>query len=256
MILNYYSHKIVNSKISFGFFTKKGGLSKQNFNSLNCSLSSGDNIKSVKENIRIAQKKLNLENRYIKLVEQNHSNKVVKVNNKNFSKHFVADGIITQEKNICISVLTADCCPIFFYDENDSFICCLHSGWKGCYFNIVENAIKKILLIQPNKKKISAVIGPCLEKNSFEVDKSFKEKFIKKNNNYSTFFQKKNKFEKYLFNMRKLIQYQIHVNKIFNVKNINIGTYKNDKLFFSHRRSTHQNKLPTGRMINIIGFKH
>ena len=41
---------------------------------------------------------------------------------------------------------------------------------------------------------------------------------------------------------------------IKNVTNIDIDTYENKELFFSHRRSTHNNQLPTGRMINIIGF--
>ena len=31
-------------------------------------------------------------------------------------------------------------------------------------------------------------------------------------------------------------------------------TYENHQFFFSHRRSFHQNNLPTGRMINIIAF--
>ena len=36
---------------------------------------------------------------------------------------------------------------------------------------------------------------------------------------------------------------------------IDIDTYTNKNLFFSHRRSFQQKKLPTGRMINIIAFK-
>ena len=31
-------------------------------------------------------------------------------------------------------------------------------------------------------------------------------------------------------------------------------TYKNEKLFFSHRRSNHKNLTETGRMINIVSF--
>ena len=38
------------------------------------------------------------------------------------------------------------------------------------------------------------------------------------------------------------------------IENIELDTYSNEELFFSHRRSSHNDKLPTGRMINIIGF--
>ena len=54
--------------------------------------------------------------------------------------------------------------------------------------------------------------------------------------------------------MRNLIKFQLSENKIMKIDDIDIDTYENKDLFFSHRRSTHLNKLPTGRMINIIGF--
>ena len=38
------------------------------------------------------------------------------------------------------------------------------------------------------------------------------------------------------------------------IDDVDIDTYENKDLFFSHRRSAHLNQLPTGRMINIIGF--
>ena len=41
---------------------------------------------------------------------------------------------------------------------------------------------------------------------------------------------------------------------INDIEDINKDTYSNVELFFSHRRSTHLQNLPTGRMINIIGF--
>ena len=56
--------------------------------------------------------------------------------------------------------------------------------------------------------------------------------------------------------MRGLIQFQFNNNMINNVYNIDLDTYENEDLFFSHRRSTHNENLPTGRMINIIGFKN
>jgi len=62
--------------------------------------------------------------------------------------------------------------------------------------------------------------------------------------------------KKTLFNMRGLIQSQFNINLVKNVYHINFDTYENENQFFSHRRSTHDETLPTGRMINIIGFKN
>ena len=47
---SFYSKNYSKYKIKFGFFTRFGGISKNNYYSLNCSLSSGDNKKLVKKN--------------------------------------------------------------------------------------------------------------------------------------------------------------------------------------------------------------
>ena len=104
-------------------------------------------------------------------------------------------------------------------------------------------------------KKINAIIGPCLGKKNFEVSEDFKMNFIKTNFHYQKFFSKTKKNKKSLFDMRSLIKYQLISNKIENIDDIIMDTYDNSNFFFSHRRSTHLNQLPTGRMINIIGFK-
>ena len=38
--------------------------------------------------------------------------------------------------------------------------------------------------------------------------------------------------------------------------NIDIDTYSNEHLFFSHRRSSHLFTSPTGRLINMVGFRN
>ena len=92
------------------------------------------------------------------------------------------------------------------------------------------------------------------KKNNFEVDSKFRSKFVLKDKKYEKFFFKKDKKDKFLFDMKSLIKYQILENDINNIENINLDTYDNKKLFFSHRRSTHLKENLTGRMINIIGF--
>ena len=55
--------------------------------------------------------------------------------------------------------------------------------------------------------------------------------------------------------MRALIKQQLRNENINDIEEIKEDTYSNVELFFSHRRATHLQNLPTGRMINIIGFK-
>jgi YfiH family protein len=252
---NYFVNKtLFNKKIKYGFFSKIGGLSSKNFFSLNCSLSSGDKKNLVKKNIDIAKKKLFLSDHKLKILDQTHSNKVIIINKNNLKESIKADGSITSEKNIALAILTADCAPIFIYDSDSNFICCLHAGWKGCLKNIVKEAFLKIKKIQKNPNKLNAIIGPCLARKNFEVDRKFKDIFLKKNHKYKIFFSRILKSNKYLFDMRGIIKMQLRDCSIKKISNIKIDTYANHQFFFSHRRSFHQNNLPTGRMINIIAF--
>ena len=140
------------------------------------------------------------------------------------------------------------------FDINEKIICSLHSGWKGALSNIVGKSIKILKSKKIKTNTIVAVVGPCLGYKNFEVDKKFKLKFIKKNKSYINFFKSKNK-TKDLFNLRGLLNFQLKNEGIDNIFNIKKDTYKNSHSFFSHRRASHQNRMNTGRMINIISFK-
>lgn len=240
--------------VNLGFFTSKGGISKGDFNSLNCSKSNDDKKNNVSKNIKIAINALGIKKKRLKLINQIHSNKIFFINNNNLNKDIYGDGLITENKNIALGILTADCAPIFIFDKKKSIVCCLHSGWKGALNNIVSKGIKKIKRKKIKSQNIIVIVGPCLGFNNFEVDKKFKLKFIKKNKLYQKFFKSKNR-NKDIFDLRNLINFQISKEGIDNVFNIRKDTYKNSHIFFSHRRATHQNKIQTGRMINIISLR-
>ena len=247
-------NKINYPNISYGFFTRLGGYSKNNYKSLNCSYSSGDNYQIVNKNIEYAKNQLNLKEKKLKISKQIHSNIINEINKKNYKSKIESDGLLTTDTSIALGVLTADCAPIFIFDKTNSFICCLHSGWKGTLNNIVKNSINLIKKYNSNFDNIIVVIGPCLGKKNFEVSKKFKDTFISKNAKYIKFFIKKNAYKE-LFDMRGLINFQFQEKGISNIYNINEDTYQKEQLFYSHRRSMHKDTVLTGRMINIISFK-
>ena len=104
-----------------------------------------------------------------------------------------------------------------------------------------------------NRGNLTAIIGPCLGAKNYEVDRSFEKRFCKKNSSYSRFFRKKNNI-KFFFNLRGLIKYQLKELGLNKIHNVNLDTYTNKSLFFSHRRSFHNDKKTTGRLINLISI--
>ena len=244
---------IKKSHVRHGFFTKLNGFSKNEFKSLNCSTSNGDNKQNVFKNRFIAIKNLNLSNKKLILIKQTHSSKVVRINESNLNHNLEADGVITSVKNVVLGIMTADCAPIMIYDDDNKFVCNLHSGWKGSLNNISQKAVKLFDKYQIKRKNLTAIVGPCLGVKNYEVDISFQRRFINKEIKYKKFFKYKNK-KKFYFNLRALINYQLSELGLKKIYNINRDTYSNDNLFFSHRRANHKGQKTTGRLINLISL--
>ncbi len=239
--------------IKYGFFTRNGGYSKNSLASLNCNFAKGDTIKNVNNNIKKAVKELDLSKKKLILIKQTHSNKIIKIDKKNIYHKHIGDGLVTSLSNVALGILTADCAPIFLFNKEKKFICCLHSGWQGTLSNIAKKAIKFFNKNNIKNSEIIAIIGPCLSSRNFEVELDFKKKFLKKNPKYESFFKYKNKSKEY-FNMRGLINFQFHELGLKHLYNLNKDTYANDSIFYSYRRCVHLNKNTGGRMINIISF--
>ena len=248
---------IEDQNISYGFFTRNGGFSKQPFNTLNCSLNINDDEINVEKNLRLVSKELGLKN-IIKL-HQVHSSDVIIIDERNLKKNFYkADGLVTNVKNIGLSILGADCAPILFYDKVSKIIGACHAGWRGAINNIVENTILKMEEIGAKRKNITAIIGPTIHKDSYEIKedvaKIVKETFFFKKNK-SILFYKNN--EKYLFDLPLLLKESFKKSQINRFGDVRFNTYENPDLFFSHRRSTHKNLRKvgkTGRQISVIGI--
>jgi len=113
----FFSNQLNNiSNLKHCFFSRKNGVSKGIYNSLNCGLNSNDDKKNVIQNINIVCKKLNCEKKPIITLNQTHGNKVVCFNNREKVKDkMFGDAIVTKLKNIGIGILTADCVPILFF---------------------------------------------------------------------------------------------------------------------------------------------
>jgi len=246
-----------NNEITYGFFTRSGGVSQKPYKSLNCSFNNEDNKLNVNNNIEIVRQNLNL-NKIIKL-NQIHSSKVITVESHNKIYDFKkADGIVTNLSGIGLSILGADCAPILFYDQKSKTIGACHAGWRGAINNIIEATISKMEAIGALRSRITAIIGPAIQKNSYEIEEDVAKmvrscSFFKENETILSH----NKPNKYLFDLPLLLKQSLKSAMIQNIGDVKIDTYKNNDLFFSHRRSTHKNLKyiqKTGRQISVIGI--
>ena len=249
----FYSKKLNKfSNISHCFFSRKGGFSRGIYSTLNCGMGSNDNNKVIKKNLEKVSKKMKINLKKLILMNQTHSNKVILITKKNWKiKKFNSDAIITKMPSFALGVVTADCVPIFLYDVKNKIIGCIHAGWRGASTGIIENTLAKFRKLNTNNK-ILACVGPCIGKNSYEVDYSFYKNFINKSKKNSIYFSKKNKRKK-LFDIRKYVNDKL-VKSNVEVDHIKLDTFKEKNNFFSYRRSQKLYENDYGRCISVINL--
>jgi len=98
-----------------------------------------------------------------------------------------ADAIVTCEPGLCPVIRTADCVPVFIYDDIKKVLGAAHSGWKGTRLKISG----KMATIMNEEFKCSysdmnAYILPSIGPESYivneDVAKFFEEKHVLRNN--------------------------------------------------------------------------
>ena len=81
------------------------------------------------------------------------------------------DGIVTDRKNIPLSVKTADCVPLLMWDAD--VIAAVHSGWRGTVSRIAVNAIDMMVKYGAVRDDIKVAVGPSICVDCYEVQADF-----------------------------------------------------------------------------------
>ena len=249
----FYSKNLKKFKIiNHCFFTRNGGISKGIYRSLNCGKGSNDKKKNLINNLKFVSNKIGVKLRNLKLMHQTHSNKVILLKKKDKSfKRLRSDAVVTNIKGYALGVVTADCVPIILYNSNNGHIGCIHAGWRGAISGIVAKTITK-LTSKNGINKIFASIGPCIGKNSYEVDLNFYKMFLIKSKKNSIYFSSSVNKKK-LFDLRKYVSDKLLKLKV-RVDHVNHDTFKDKSNFFSYRRSQKLQENDYGRCISVISL--
>lgn len=199
------------------------------------------------DNISLA--KLNISKKKLVLPEQTHGIKIYNVEKTTMGKSLEGvDGLVTKYKDIALSVKTADCIPILFFDSINNTIGIAHSGLYGTLNNICKQTIIAMMKMGATKEKMFCVMGPHIRKCCYTIDaekKNFLEKKIKDANIY---FSENKHLDLEKINLHQLIDIGIDQK---NIDIIPLCTSCEADLFFSYRREKGQ----TGRMLNFICLK-
>lgn len=172
----------------FAFTTQCfGGMSKGQYNCFNLGRYSGDDIDTVESNFEILADKIGIEKNKIIAPYQTHEDKIADIDRGFLSlsgleqnkKLYGVDALITDQKNICIGVTTADCVPILLYDPIHQVCAAIHAGWKSTVKHIATKTIAKMReSFASDAKDLQVIIGPSISQRAFEVGEEVLQQFV------------------------------------------------------------------------------
>ena len=234
-----------------GFFTRLGGESTGIYKGLNCGLGSMDDKKIINRNRVLVANSMGISQSRLVFVHQIHSSDVITIKNKIHTSPVKGDALVTANKKIALSILTADCQPVLFLDKKNGIIGAAHAGWKGAFTGILQNTIKSMKAIGSEPDHISVTIGPSISQKNYEVGPEFFDTLCKDYKYNEKFFFKGNK-DRFHFDLVGYSIYQIKKSGVRKVNYVDSCTYENPDLYFSYRRSVHKSEPDYGRMISTI----
>jgi len=170
---------------------------------------------------------------------------------ENLEKIPDTDGIISVEKGVVLTVVTADCSPIIFVDKNKDIIGISHQGWRGSVKRMTQKMVGEMIHIGAKIEDIKVALGPAIGECCYDIDEDrfyeFKEEFDGYSNKIFHFRGGKRHLNLSLLNYLLLIETGI---KKENIDYFPFCTKCDEERFFSFRRDKKGDRY--GEMFSFI----
>jgi hypothetical protein len=248
---NIYTFKnLSNQKNCTHIITKKDNTQAHSFS---LALHTGEEPQKIIENRNTIAK--NFPNMHFIVANQTHSDNISVINEKNKTwlssreEHAIedCDALISNQTDIMLTILTADCVPILLFDPKQNVVAAIHAGWKGTEQQIALKTVKKMQeAFNSNPEDIIAGVAPSIGRCCYEVDWNVAQHFEAIENAYD----KKDK--KYMLDLPYINKLQLLNAGLVeeNIEMSNICTACEVEDYFSYRKEGGC----SGRFMSMIGL--
>jgi YfiH family protein len=237
-----------------GFLGRTGGVSTGIVQGLNVGIGSHDDPEAVAENRRRATEAV-APAALLATVYQTHSSDAVTVT-ASFPDDArpAADALVTDRPGLVLGIVTADCAPVLLADVDAGVVGAAHAGWKGALGGVTDAAILAMEKLGARRERITAAIGPCIARASYEVDDAFRLRFAEADPATERFFADGRRAGHFQFDLEAYVAHRLAVAGVKRVAALGLDTYAQADRFFSFRRATHAGEPDYGRQISLIAL--
>lgn len=229
------------------FTTRCGGVSQGPFASMNLAFSEGENQESVYENFRRICYVSGIYPGDMVFSAQVHGTNVLEVGKMDRGRGFMkpsafeaVDGLITNQRQVCLVTFHADCCPVFLLDPVRRAIGLCHAGWRGTVRKIAKITVEKMHKAYGcDPADILAGIGPSIGPTSFEIRQdveSFFEEAFPDSVSRLVICSGTGTFYADLWQANRQVLLEAGV-KSEHITVTDLDTFREEEYFYSHRRT-------------------
>ena len=242
--------------------------SQASYGSLNLGLHVNDNAKKVLDNrmrlLTDINEQLTEKQRQpierLHWVNQVHGNHIHDIDKTALSMEpMAADAMVSQQADLGLAIMTADCVPIVLYQPATGQIAAIHAGWQGLACGVIKATAERFSGAEP----IMAWIGVCISQENYEVGRQVRDKLLAGCiDNQALSMQHLESFEeryvlaseadKIKLNLPRLAADQLNSAGIIVSNDSAVPCSYADPHYYSYRRQTHLGQPATGRMALII----
>ena len=240
------------NRVPHGFFGRRGGTSGGVFAGLNAGVGSGDDQSAVSANraraLAAVRPGATLLTPY-----QIHSADCVTVHAPFNGVRPYADALVTDNPALAIGIVTADCAPVLLADADAGVVGAAHAGWKGALGGVTDATLDAMEALGAVRERITAAVGPCIARASYEVDAGFRRRFAEADAANERFFVDGHDGHAQ-FDLEGYVVHRLAAAGVRRVEALGLDTYADEDRFFSYRRATHRGEPDYGRQISIIAL--
>ena len=235
------------------FLGRRGGVSSGELAGLNVGYGSKDERTAIDRNRRLAVEAI-LPGADLATVHQVHSRDAVRAERPwPQDQRPRADAMVTDRPNLLLGILTADCAPVLLADHQAVVIGAAHAGWRGALAGVTDAAVAAMEALGARRERIHAAVGPCIAQPSYEVDDTFRGRFLEDDPANRRFFVD-GPAGKPHFDLEGYVVHRLVAAGLGEIEALNLDTYADPERFFSYRRASHRGEDDYGRQLSAIAI--
>ncbi len=231
------------------FTTRKGGVSRDIYSTMNLSYTRGDDKEAVDENFRRIAGVLQCGLGDIVCSDQTHTTNLKVAVKEDGGKGIIKprdyadiDGLLTDVPGLVLATFYADCVPLYFVDTRKHAIALAHSGWRGTVARMGRCVTEKMREVYGSSPAdIVAAVGPSICQECYEVSEDVADAFAKEfkgQGQTDEILQKKGngKYQLDLWRANAIVLQEAGI-PAGQIQVTDICTCHNSEYLFSHRAS-------------------